>query len=172
MKYFPKHDVIFTSTLSDDELVDRLTVHLEPKKHRGSHWIADVIMVKEEDPPYFEGTIHNYFLEIKRISGQHGLFAPEIGGRIKQNALNTTAKLEFRLNSLTSAILAIGFMLSTFVTIISVYEMFTRGFSMSHLIMMIIWAGSYMFVVLVFKASVDKDVRVISNIFNAEPEYK
>lgn len=166
MKYFPLAGFRFTSSLSDDELVERLSKQLEPRvhSHRYKHWI----MTKPQHRT-FEGTIYNYHLKMNRVEYNSGFFNPLITGRIRQNAFNTTITIDMKIRPMNGAVLGVFMTLFTLVAVVFFLLFFTDP-QPGYLVPMALWLTFYAYTLWQFKRRVRWIIADLSAIFQCEPE--
>lgn len=167
MKYFPVANVEFTSELTDDEIIDRLSQELEPKKVRYSDWKTGLFMNAEEHR-LLEGSMHNYHLKINRVVYNALIFNTVITGRFKQHAFNSSGNLTIRLapmNGIFATIILIGF--GVFM-LAGIYSLFEPNPKLWYIYPTVLFIAAYAGMMLGFNLSVKKDVKIMSKLCDAQ----
>ena len=167
MKYFPTANVTFTSQLSDDEIMDRLSSELEAKKMRYTDWKMDLFMNREQHR-VFEGSMHNYHLKINRVVYNGLLFNTVISGRFKQHSFNTSADLKIELSTMNAILITVFMSGFGLFAVIAFFSLFGAHAKMWYFIPIIVFLTLYWGMLQGFKASARKDVDLLSKMCNAE----
>lgn len=167
MYYFPKAKVTFVSRLTDDQIISRLALNIEPEKMRYEHWT-----LIPEKHKIFEGTLFNSRLRIKRISSHSSLCNPVITGTIKANPPDQTiVRLEFRLTGIHATLLFLWMVIATMAGLAGFSMLFSHTENLGMVLGMIgAWFGSYFLIIWRFSVLVDRSIRDFSKITEAAPD--
>ncbi|MDX2362891.1 MAG: hypothetical protein QNK23_18920 [Crocinitomicaceae bacterium] len=168
MLIFPRYSTEFTTTLSDDEVVDRITGDLGPKAtgiFLTSYLATFVDNLKESKT--FEGSIHNYHYDISRVKSI--LINTSLKGRIRQNDAGTTIKLKISMTGRIAIFLGIFAAAALFMFGVGIVGQFTPVPYPANdfLIISIIYLS---LLILGFNYTIKKDINAFINLVELSNE--
>lgn len=116
MKYLPFEHIIYTTHLSKQEIIKRLSDATEPKRNT---FASNRKSTKE-----YEGFINDDHFEINRIIRNRNSFLPQISGLIQENTHETQIEVKMKLNwfVVIFLIFSCSFVLCFFITILIAVE--------------------------------------------------
>ncbi|MGX5686200.1 hypothetical protein ACWKWW_16760 [Chryseobacterium cucumeris] len=89
MKYLPFERIIYRTSLSEQEVLTRLSGFVEPKKFGlGKNYIKE-----------YEGSVDNNSFEISRVIQYRNSFLPQINGKIQNGNNGTQIQVTMSLNA-------------------------------------------------------------------------
>ncbi|QBA21182.1 hypothetical protein EU348_08270 [Chryseobacterium indologenes] len=89
MKYLPFERIIYRTSLSEQEVLTRLSGFVEPKKFGlGKNYIKE-----------YEGSVDNNSFEISRVIQYRNSFLPQINGKIQNGNNETQIQVTMSLNA-------------------------------------------------------------------------
>jgi hypothetical protein len=169
MKYLPFENFVLTTSLPVDEVRNRLTNNIEPKK--GSFIAAS----KTKTSKLYEGSILNNTFKIYRIINYRNSFLPVITGEISQDWGKTEIKVKMKPTIFTMIFMAIWLGITGSVciavlvaAILTFKDIFRDGFSPVILIPYGMFIFGYLLVTLGFKFESSTSKKFLKTLFEAQ----
>jgi len=110
MKYLPFEHLTYTTNLSKQEIIQRLSDCMEAK---GNRFMSNYKSAKE-----YEGFIDDQHFEMNRIIKNRNSFLPQISGSVQENAHETQIEVKMKLHVFVLVFLAFWYLFVLFFLII------------------------------------------------------
>ena len=115
MKFLPTENITYKTRLNEDEIIRRLSDHIEPEK------TFRFGIFSSDSPISYEGQINGQTFNIRRITRYQNSFLPRIYGVLERDSDGLTIKVKMRLHIVIIVFLCIwcigvGVVFITFLT--------------------------------------------------------
>lgn len=166
MKYLPFENVNYTTNLKPQEIIERLTKHVEAKKIRRVAYLAN------KDHKEFEGKIEKTDFKIQRIpSNSNNSFLPNIIGKIEEKSNETIINVKIKLK--VFSLIMVIFFTSFFAFVLIAPYLFTDQVDKYYLkffIPIFLFVLVYFLITFAFKKESNKAKKIFSQLFNTQAE--
>lgn len=152
MKFLPIENIVYKSSLKEDELIERLAKQVEFRN----------TFINHDSRKFFEGQIVNNKFEIERKINYRNSFLPKILGAIETDTDGTKIYVNMKLNVFAKifSIIWCGFMLLLGIVLLS-----KNIFELQPFYMIVFL---YIMTMVFFKFESIKSKELLQNIFEAE----
>lgn len=157
MKYLPFENLIYTTILSEQEIITRLSDHVEIKKFR---------IIRTHSMKEYEGHVNNNTFQISRILKYRNSFQPEIEGKFQRNNNTTQIEVKMRLNLFVSLFMIFWCSMAFLFFIIQIYS--DSEWSFENFIPLFMLLFVYLMALLGFKAESRRSKEDFRKIFEAK----
>lgn len=158
----PKFKTVFRSGLSMQDVADRLQAKVEPAK---------TVRFNRSTGFPFEGTVNPQSFQLRRILNYRNSFAPDIKGKISDDAFGSRIEVTFSIHPLAFVLFAFILGIGMLVTAIIMFASFSSGgFNLQALLPVIALPAAVAIFYYAFHSERKTSTQLLENIFQAEAE--